>query len=129
MWAWALTVAGAVTFYEVYFNNESQHPGSKFWTDRVPGYFTLTLAYTAVVLVLGRFAAALTSHLNGWMGLLIISVAVCILFAVAVPGGGTTDTWWIRFYFGRNVMILTTLYLVPPYVVASLIHWRVRTAD
>src|SRR6266481_8769514 len=94
MWAWALCVAGAVTVYETYFNNESQHPGGKFWTERVPTYFTMTLVFTGVTLGL----STLSPRLKGWLGILLTSIAVSILFAVAVPGSAD---WWGRLLLGR----------------------------
>ncbi len=122
MWAWALCVAGAVTVYETYFNNESQHPGGKFWTERVPTYFTMTLVFTGVTLGL----STLSPRLKGWLGILLTSIAVSILFAVAVPGSAD---WWGRLLLGRNVVLLTTIYLVPPYLMATLIRWSMRAGD
>jgi hypothetical protein len=117
MWVWALSVAGAVTVYEIYFNNESQHPAEMFWTDRVPFYFLMTLGFTGVTLAL----ASLSTRLRGWLGVLAASVAGSILFAIAMPGDAN---WWGRLLVGRNVVILTTLYLVPPYLIAILLRWR-----
>src|SRR4051794_4821393 len=59
MWVWALSVAGAVTVYEVYFNNDSGEGPSKFWSDRVPGYFTMTLIFTGITLGLSTLSPRL----------------------------------------------------------------------
>ena len=119
LWVWALVVAGAVTLYEVYFNNESQHPGSKFWTDRVPGYFAATLVFTGVILAVSK----LSPRLNGWFGLLVSSVGASILFVALTSVGSADSNWWFDLLVGRNVLILTTIYLIPPFVLATLMHW------
>jgi hypothetical protein len=123
LWAWALFVAGAVTLYEIYFNNESQHPGGKFWTDRVPGYFIATLVFTGVILAVSK----VSPRLRGWLGLLVTSVVVSILFVALMPSADSD--WRFRVEIGRNVVILTTVYLVPPFLLATLMHWRRRVPD
>jgi hypothetical protein len=122
MWVWALSVAGAVTVYEVYFNNDSGEFPSKFWSDRVPFYFTMTLAFTGITLGL----STLSPRFEGWLGILVSSIAVSISFAVLVPGGAD---WWLRLLLARNVVLLTTIYLVPPYLMATLIRWRAPASD
>jgi hypothetical protein len=123
IWSWALCVAGAVTAYEVIFNNDSGGFPSKFWADRVPFYFTMTLGFTAVTFGLSR-----VSPLKGWLGILLASAAASILFAAVVPGSDSVASW-NRVMLGRNVLLLTTIYLVPPYLLATLIHWWPRGAD
>jgi len=122
IWVWALSVAGAVTVYEVYFNNNSGEGPSKFWSDRVPGYFTMTLVFTGITLGL----STLSPRLKGWLGILVTSTAVSILFAVLVPG---RVDWWDRLLLARNVVILTTVYLVPPYLMATVIRWRAPASE
>ena len=123
LWAWAFFVAGAVALYEIYFNNYNQHPGTWFWTDRVPFYFALTLVFTGVVFALSK----LLPWLRGWLGLLVISVAVSILFAATVSS--TDASWWLRLEFARNVIILTTVYQIPPFMLATVMHWRAAATD
>jgi hypothetical protein len=122
MWVWALSVAGAVTAYEMYFNKDSGEFPSKFWSDRVPFYFTVTLVFTGLTLGLSK----LSPRLKGWLGILVMSVGVSILFAVFVPG---SVDWLDRVRLGRNVVVLSTLYLVPPYLIATLLRWSGRVAD
>lgn len=124
LWLWAFCFAGAVTLYEIFLNSESQHPGAKFWTDRVPGYFTVTLVFTGVTFGLSR----LSPHLRGWLGIFVTAVLVSVLFTLLVSGPDSHH-WWKQLIFGRNALVLTTLYLLPPYLVATLLHWRERHSD
>jgi hypothetical protein len=125
LWAWALFVAGAVTFYEIYFNNYNQHPGTSFWTDRVPSYFALTLVFTGVILAVSR----LLPRLRGWEGLLVTSLAVSILFVALTAGASADSNWWFDLLVARNVLILTTVYLIPPFVLATLKHWKTAAPE
>src|SRR5438034_298368 len=79
---WALCAPAIVTAYEIFLNNESQHPGAKFWEDRVPGYFEVTLVFTAITVGLSKFVP----RIKGWLAVLAASIAVSIAFSFLSPG-------------------------------------------
>ena len=115
IWAWAICAPVFVTAYEIFLNNQSQHPGTKFWEDRVPGYFVVPLVFTAVTVGLSKSLP----RLRGWLGLYAVSMALAIAFSVLT---GVGFGWVDRLQLAWNFALLTTLYLIPPYVIASLVR-------
>jgi hypothetical protein len=113
IWVWALCAPAIVTAYEVFLNNESQHPGPKFWEDRVPGYFAVTLVFTGVTVGLSKLLP------KGWLGVVIASIAISIVFPFLSPG--YVDLW-DRLQLARNLILLTTAFLVLPYLIASFMR-------
>lgn len=65
-------------------------------------------------------------RLGRWLGMFATSVLVSILFAALMPSA--EGEWRFRVEVGRNVVIVTTVYLLPPFLLARLMNWRARSA-
>jgi hypothetical protein len=120
LWAWALLLASGVSIFG-YFDGQLAAYPTKFWTDRVPGYFTGPLVYTAMVLLVFRAVARAIPAWRAWPTLFLVGICLCDLY-ILVMAGLTSFDWPAGLRLTLQFTLMAVGYLLPPWVACAAIR-------